>query len=89
MCDVFRRVVVGVAFSTILQALEVVAAAVVFVSETAINVTTPLTGVLWRDCFDSYPALSGFVLGVLSDATECPLLDCCTYSRRFSYSWRL
>ena len=63
--------ILAVAFET----TELVAVSVGFVSETTVNVTTPLTRVLWGDLPDGNAVLGGFVLGVLLDAAERPLLE--------------
>jgi len=64
-------VVLAVAFET----TELVTVSVVLVSKATVNVTASLTGVLWRDFLDSDAVLGGFVLGVLLDASERPLLE--------------
>jgi hypothetical protein len=68
-------VVVGVVFPATLQTTKLVALSVVFMGEATVNVATPLTGVLWGDFLDSNPVLGSFVLGVLLDAPERPLLE--------------
>ena len=66
---------IGVILAVAFETTELVAVSIVFVGEATINVTTPLTGVLWRDFLDSNSALDGLVLGVLLNMTERPLLE--------------
>jgi hypothetical protein len=72
-------VVVGVVLAVAFETTELVAVAVVFVGEATVNVTTPLTGVLWCNLLDSDAVLGGFILGVLLNTAERPLLETVLY----------
>ena len=70
--DVFRAVVVGVDFVPTLQTLELLAVAVIFVSEPAVSVRTPLARMVGFDLFNCDTAFWCFVLDVFDETAKRP-----------------
>jgi len=64
-----------VIFALALETAKLVAIAVLLMRETTVNVTTPLTRVLWGGFLNRDTVLGSFVLGVFLNTPERPLLE--------------